>query len=64
MLDLLGPGISLELDQSAFPIFFAGDLGRESAEVEAERLAKEHHCTFMSTGISGHFRRAYAKGVE
>ena len=61
ILDLLGPGIFLELDHAAFPRFFSGDIGRESAEVEASRFAKENKCFFSSDGHRAKFGRAYPK---
>lgn len=59
ILERLGPGLSLQLDKAAFPRFFGGDIGRESAEVEAARFAKANGCTFVSDGEVTTFGRAY-----
>ena len=61
ILDLLGPGLFLVVDKSAFPRFFDGDIGRESAVIEANAFAKQHGCQFFSDGHSVKFGRAYSK---
>ena len=61
ILDLLGPGLWLEMDKAAFPTFFGGDIGRESAKVEAARFAKDNRCCFISDGQTAKFGRAYSK---
>ena len=61
ILDLLGPGLWLELDQDAFSRYFGGDLSRKTAEVEAQRLAKRNHCTIKISGTHVRIGRAYFK---
>ena len=61
ILDLLGPGLSLELNASIFPIFFDGDIGKESSEIEARRFAEKNNCCFVSDGKTAKFGRAYNK---
>lgn len=61
ILDLLGPGLWLELDQAAFSIFFGGELGNEIAEVPAQKLAELHGCAVALGPKSARFSRAYAK---
>lgn len=60
ILDLLGPGLFLQMDKAAFPQFFGGEIGRETAEVRADRFAREHHCSFASDGDVAIFGRAYS----
>ena len=61
ILDLLGPGIFLEMDKAAFPIFFDGNIGLETAEIEAKRFAMSRGCCFFSNGEKVTFSRAYPK---
>ena len=49
------------MDKAAFPTFFGGDIGRESAKVEAARFAKDNRCCFISDGQTAKFGRAYSK---
>lgn len=64
ILDLLGPGLFLEIDKSAFPRLFGGDIGTEAAEIEARRFAERSECFFSSDGSVAKFGRAYAKHTE
>lgn len=59
ILERLGPGLFLQLDRAAFPRFFDGDIGRESAEIEASQFAKANGCVFSSDGKVATFGRAY-----
>lgn len=59
ILELLGPNLFLEMDAAAFPRFFGGEIGRESAEIEAMKLADENDCSFRSDGKTARFGRAY-----
>ena len=61
ILDLLTGGLWLEMDQGVFPYYFGGDIGRESAEVEAKRFAESQGCCFLSDGKTVKFGRAYPK---
>ena len=61
ILDLLGPGLFLEIDKAALPKFFGGDIGREAAEIEARRFAERSECFFSSDGNTAKFGRAYVK---
>lgn len=61
ILDLLGPGLWLELDQAAFPTFFDGDLGNKSAEASAKKFSELHGCSVVINSKSARFSRAYAK---
>ena len=49
ILDLLGPGLWLELDQAAFPTFFDGDLGKKPAEASAKKFANCMDAPLLST---------------
>ena len=64
ILDLLGPGLQLELDKAAFPTFFGGEIGVDSAEVEAARFADANDCCFVSDGKTAKFSRAYYAGAS
>ena len=59
VVDLVGPGLWLELDKAAFPAVFGGEIGNESAEVEAARFAGANGCCFVSDGKTAKFGRAY-----
>ena len=61
LLDLLGPGLFLEMDKAAFSIFFDGNIGLKTAEIEAKRFAMSRGCCFFSNGDKVKFGRAYPK---
>lgn len=64
ILDLLGPGLLLEMDKAAFSRSFGGDIGRDLAEIEAKRFAERLECCFFSDGETVRFGRAYTKRIS
>ena len=62
ILDLLGPGLFLEVDTAAFHTYFGDGIGREAAELDAAKFAAESNCSFSSHGTMGRFSRAHPHG--
>lgn len=58
---LIGPGLWLGVDRSAFSLFFNGELSQEVAEIEADRFAMRNGCTCEIDEHGARFSRAYAK---
>lgn len=65
ILDLIGPGMSLTVDDR----FLAAAFGSETPTVEAEQFARQNQCAFRYEPGNHHgdgagvFGRAYAKRV-
>ena len=59
LLNRLGPGISLVLDQAAFPQFFGSDIGSEKAEAAAQIFASKLGCRVQIEDAEARFGRAY-----